>query len=72
MPKNHQKLAYIILVELLAYQFALPVCWIQNQDLLFTTFNFKCLVELGPLPTLTRMATHTWKTKYKTLDGSVS
>ena len=70
--ENQQKLAYIILVELLAYQFASPVCWIQTQDLLFTTFNFEHLVGLGPLPTLTGMATRTLKTKYETLDGSVS
>jgi fatty acid synthase subunit alpha len=40
--ENRQKLAYIILVELLAYQFASPVRWIQ--DLLFTTFNFERFV----------------------------
>ena len=65
--ENRQKLVYIILVELLAYQFASPVCWIQTQDLLFTTFNFE-----RPSPTLTGMATRTLKTKYETLDGSVS
>ena len=70
--ENRQKLAYIILVELLAYQFASPVRWIQTQVLLFTTFNFERLVELGPSPTLTGMATRTLKTKYETLDGSVS
>jgi fatty acid synthase subunit alpha, fungi type len=70
--ENRQKLAYIILVELLAYQFASPVRWIQTQDLLFTTFNFERLVELGPSPTLTGMATRTLKTKYETLNGSVS
>ena len=70
--ENRQKLAYIILVELLAYQFASPVHWIQTQDLLFTTFNFERLVELGPSPILTGMATRTLKTKYETLDGSVS
>src|ERR1700679_2194848 len=57
--ENRQKLAYIILVELLAYQFASPVRWIQTQDLLFTTFNFERLVELGPSPTLTGMAART-------------
>ena len=36
-PDNRQKLAYIILVELLAYQFASPVRWIETQDLLFIT-----------------------------------
>jgi fatty acid synthase subunit alpha, fungi type len=70
--ENRQKLAYIILVELLAYQFASPVRWIQTQDLLFTTLNFERLVELSPSPTLTGMATRTLKTKYETLDGSVS
>ena len=70
--KNHQKLAYIILVGLLAYQFASHVHWIQTQDLLFTTFDFECLMELDPSPTLTGMATRTLKTKYETLDGSVS
>ena len=70
--ENRQKLAYIILMELLAYQFASPVRWIQTQDLLFTTFNFERLVKLGPSPTLTGMETRTLKTKYETLDGSVS
>ena len=70
--KSRQKLAYTILIKLLAYQFTSPVRWIQTQDLLFTTFNFECLVELGPSPTLTGMATCTLKTKYETLDGSIS
>jgi len=70
--ENRQQLTYIILVELLAYQFASPVRWIETQDLLFTSFNFKRLVELGPSPTLTGMATCTLKGKYETLDGSVS
>jgi len=68
--ENHQKLAYIILVEFLAYQFASPVRWIQTQDPLLTTSNFERLVELGPSPTLTGMASRTLKTKYETLDGS--
>ncbi|KAF8199703.1 fatty acid synthase [Pholiota molesta] len=69
---NRQQLAYIILVELLAYQFASPVRWIETQDLLFTAFNFERLIELGPSPTLTGMATRTLKAKYETVDGSVS
>ncbi|KAK7463431.1 fatty acid synthase alpha subunit Lsd1 [Stygiomarasmius scandens] len=70
--QNRQKLAYIILVELLAYQFASPVRWIQTQDLLFTQFCFERLVELGPSPTLTGMATRTLKAKYETQDDCVS
>ncbi|THV07258.1 fatty acid synthase [Dendrothele bispora CBS 962.96] len=71
-PEQRQKLAYIILVELLAYQFASPVRWIQTQDLLFTQFRFERLVELGPSPTLTGMATRTLKAKYETEDDCVS
>jgi fatty acid synthase subunit beta len=55
--QQRQKLAYIILVELLAYQFASPVRWIETQDLLFTESAFERLIELGPSPTLTGMAT---------------
>ncbi|KAG8733585.1 3-oxoacyl-[acyl-carrier-protein] synthase [Ceratobasidium sp. 423] len=66
------KLAYTILVELLAYQFASPVRWIQTQDLLSTHYNFERLVELGPGPTLTGMATRTLKAKYKAGDGAIS
>ena len=51
--ENRQKLAYIILVELLAYQFASPVRWIQTQDLLFTTFNFECPIAVTPAVSIT-------------------
>ncbi|KAJ6512975.1 fatty acid synthase [Mycena sanguinolenta] len=70
--EQRQKLAYIILVELLAYQFASPVRWIQTQDRLFTEYAFERLIELGPSPTLTGMATRTLKAKYETEDDSIS
>ncbi|KAJ3916064.1 fatty acid synthase [Lentinula edodes] len=69
---QRQNLTYIILVELLAYQFASPVRWIQTQDLLFSHFNFERLIELGPSPTLTGMATRTLKAKYELQDDCVS
>ena len=34
--------------------------------------DFEHLIEIGPSPTLTGMATHTLKAKYETLDGSVT
>ncbi|KAJ6477506.1 fatty acid synthase, partial [Mycena sanguinolenta] len=68
--EQRQKLAYTILVELLAYQFASPVRWIQTQDLLFTEYAFERLIELGPSPTLTGMATRTLKAKYEIEDDS--
>ena len=67
-PENRQNLAYIILVELLAYQFASPVRWIQTQDLLFTHFNFECLIEVGPSPMLTSMVGRTLKVKYENIN----
>ena len=69
--EQRQKLAYVILVELLAYQFASPVRWIETQDLLFQHYKFERFIELGPSPTLTGMATRTAKAKYETQDDSV-
>ena len=69
---HRQRLAYTILVELLAYQFASPVRWIETQDILFTHFNFERFIEIGPSPTLTGMATRTLKAKYETQDDSLS
>ena len=71
-PKQRQNLAYIILVELLAYQFASPVQWIKTQDLLFGSFEFKHLIKVGPSPTLTGMASRTLKAKCKVQDDSVT
>ena len=63
---------YIILVELLAYQFASPIQWIETQDLLFRSFKFKHLIEVSPSPTLTGMASRTLKAKYEVQDDSVT
>ena len=71
-PEQRQKLAYTILVELLSYQFASPVRWIETQDLLFTQYRFERFIELGPSPTLTGMATRTLKAKYEAQDDAVS
>ena len=71
-PGQRQGLAYIILVELLAYQFASPVRWIETQDCLFKDFAFKRLIEIGPSPTLTGMATRTLKAKYEAQDDSIT
>lgn len=70
--EQRQNLAYIILVELLAYQFASPVQWIETQDLLFNQYSFERFIEIGPSPTLTGMATRTLKAKYEAKDDSVT
>ncbi|KAG8752051.1 3-oxoacyl-[acyl-carrier-protein] synthase [Serendipita sp. 396] len=69
---QRQNLAYAILVELLAYQFASPVKWIQTQDIFFGQYSFERFIEIGPGPTLTGMATRTLKAKYEAGDDSVS
>ena len=70
--EQRQKLAYVILVELLAYQFASPVRWIETQDILFSHYRFERFIEIGPSPTLTGMATRTLKAKYEAQDDSVT
>ncbi|KAK4046934.1 fatty acid synthase alpha subunit Lsd1 [Microbotryomycetes sp. JL201] len=69
--ENRNKLGYAILIELLAYQFASPVRWIETQDILFSDFKFERLIELGPSPTLAGMATRTQKLKYDNYDTSL-
>ena len=54
-----KKIDYIVLVELLAYQFASPVRWIKTQGRLFVDFAFELFIEIGPSSTLTGMAAQT-------------
>ena len=55
-PEQWQKLAWVILVELLSYHFPSHVRWIETQDLFFEHYKFEHFVEIGPSPTLTGMA----------------
>ncbi|RPD56992.1 hypothetical protein L226DRAFT_573669 [Lentinus tigrinus ALCF2SS1-7] len=57
--EQRQKLAYAVLVELLAYQFASPVHWIETENILFKHYKFERSIEICPLPTLTGVATRT-------------
>eukprot|EP00667_Euglena_gracilis_P000009 EG_transcript_9 len=67
-PAEQQQLGFTLLVELLAYQFASPVLWIDTQDVLFREFNATRLVEIGPGPTLVGMAQRTLALKYQKAD----
>ncbi|ETM01359.1 holo-[acyl-carrier-protein] synthase [Phytophthora nicotianae] len=53
------QLAHLLIVELLAYQFASPVQWIKTQQLLFSQGGVHRFVEIGPAPALTNMALRT-------------
>jgi malonyl CoA-acyl carrier protein transacylase len=69
-PEQRQNLAWVLLVELLSYQFASSVRWIETQDLFFEQYKFDRFIEVGPSPTLTGMATRTLKAKYEAKDDS--
>ncbi len=56
---KQQLLAYLVLVELLAYQFASPVRWIETQKVFFAQLAVERLIEVGPAPTLSQMAKQT-------------
>lgn len=56
------KISYEFLVELLAFQFASPVRWIETQNLLFGALRTERLIEIGPAPTLFTMAKRTLET----------
>ena len=71
-PEVEQELAHTLLVELLAYQFASPVRWIETQDIVLGEKATERIVEIGPADTLAGMAKRTLKTKYDAHDAALS
>ena len=71
-PENEQELAHTLLVELLAYQFASPVRWIETQDVILGEKTTERIVEIGPADTLGGMAKRTLASKYDTYDAARS
>jgi fatty acid synthase len=57
------ELCRVVLIELLAWQFASPVRWIETQDLLFGELGVERFVEvgLGATPTVANLASQTLK-----------
>ncbi|EPQ31808.1 fatty acid synthase [Pseudozyma flocculosa PF-1] len=70
-PGGAQELAATIVVELLTYQFASPVRWIETQDIFFRDVNFARLVEFGPGPILVGMANRTLAGRYLRSDRTL-
>jgi fatty acid synthase subunit alpha len=54
-----------LILELLSYQFAFSVRWIETQDLIFEQYKLKRFIEVGPSPTPAGRATRTLKAKYE-------
>ncbi|KAJ1913043.1 fatty acid synthase alpha subunit Lsd1, partial [Coemansia sp. S17] len=57
------RLAVMLLIELLAYQFASPVQWIDIQDVLLGKLGVRRIVEIGASPILSGMAAKTLKSE---------
>ena len=71
-PEIEQELAHTLLVELLAYQFASPVRWIETQDVILAEKVTERIVEIGPADTLGGMAKRTLASKYEAYDAAKS
>lgn len=71
-PEVEQELSHILLVELLAYQFASPVRWIETQDVILAEKRTERIVEVGPADTLGGMAKRTLASKYEAYDAALS
>ncbi|KAI1340429.1 fatty acid synthase subunit alpha [Xylariaceae sp. FL0016] len=71
-PEVEQELAHTLLVELLAYQFASPVRWIETQDVFLAEKTAERIVEIGPADTLGVMAKRTLASKYEAFDAAKS
>eukprot|EP00842_Homolaphlyctis_polyrhiza_P001892 jgi/Hompol1/2703/HPOL_006136-RA len=71
-PEVQRKRGYDLLIELLVYQLASPVRWIETQDLLFVQEKVERLIEIGPGPILSGMASRTISMKYSRRDDATS
>lgn len=71
-PEVEQELSHTLLIELLAYQFASPVRWIETQDVFLAEKTAERIVEVGPAETLGVMAKRTLASKYEAYDAAKS
>ncbi|PYH48719.1 fatty acid synthase subunit alpha [Aspergillus saccharolyticus JOP 1030-1] len=66
-----RKLARILLIELMASQFASPVRWIETQDVILSNQECDKIVEIGPSTTLVGMFQRTvTSAQYKTQEST--
>ncbi|KAL4874534.1 hypothetical protein BJY04DRAFT_12385 [Aspergillus karnatakaensis] len=59
-----RKLAHTLLLELMSYQFASPVRWIETQDVVLGQYRAERIIEIGPAATLTNMIKQTVQAKF--------
>ncbi|KAF9890445.1 hypothetical protein FE257_005850 [Aspergillus nanangensis] len=65
---SQRKLARILLIELMAYQFASPVRWIETQDTILSRSDCEKVIEIGPDSTLVGMFQRTITNVYETAE----
>lgn len=67
-----QEVGHALVVELLSYQFASSVRWIETQDTMFRDLGVERLIEISPSPILCNMAKRTIKAKHKVYNEDLS
>ncbi|KAJ2095905.1 fatty acid synthase alpha subunit Lsd1, partial [Coemansia sp. S100] len=68
-PAYEQHVAYVLLIEVLSYQFSSPVRWIETQDVLLRQIKISRFVEVGPGNVLSNMLRRTLDTRAYTESG---
>ncbi|KAJ1746765.1 fatty acid synthase alpha subunit Lsd1, partial [Coemansia sp. RSA 1821] len=53
--QDQKKVAHTLLIEVLSYQFASPVRWIETQDVMLHELGIKRFIEIGPANVLSTM-----------------
>ncbi|KAJ2440355.1 fatty acid synthase alpha subunit Lsd1, partial [Coemansia sp. RSA 2424] len=68
-PAYEQHVTYVLLIEVLSYQFSSPVRWIETQDVLLQQVEISRFVEVGPGNVLSNMLRRTLGTRAYTESG---
>ncbi|KAH3901382.1 uncharacterized protein SCDLUD_002874 [Saccharomycodes ludwigii] len=69
-PEFEQELAHVLLIELLSFQLASPVRWIETQDVFLQNLGSERIIEIGPSSILTNMTKRTIANKYESFDAA--
>lgn len=62
------QLAHTLLIELLSFQFASPVKWIETQDIFINDYKIENFIEIGPQPILANMMKRTCLAKIDSMN----
>ncbi|OMJ08649.1 Fatty acid synthase subunit alpha [Smittium culicis] len=68
LPEEKQRLGFVLIIELLSYQFSNSVRWIDTLDVFLKDYCVERVIEIGPSPILCGMVERTLKIKYASTD----